>query len=152
MVIPEPLLHPSLTPNPLSIEPFKPLVLYSFFFGIKYYFLNNPIFRFEYIKILLLWFPQDIIDQYNIMNLVDKDSFVYVDIHNGVYSPKQEACIDVASLVKLLNTHGYCPLFSNSEIWCHETLPTKFSLCMDYLGIKYTNPARDHHLVNILQK
>ena len=28
--------------------------------------------RFEYMKILLWWFPQDIIYQYKIMDLVDK--------------------------------------------------------------------------------
>ena len=35
------------------------------FFGvdIKYYFLNNPMARYEYMKISLSWFPQDIIDQ-----------------------------------------------------------------------------------------
>ena len=36
--------------------------------------------RYEYIKVPLHWFPQDIIDQYKIMNLVDKDGFVYVKI------------------------------------------------------------------------
>ena len=42
--------------------------------------------RYEYIKIPMRWFPQDIIDQYKIMDLVDKDGFVYVKIRKGMYS------------------------------------------------------------------
>ena len=53
---------------------------------IKYYFLNNPMPHYEYIKIPMRWFPQDIIDQYKIMDLVDKDGFVYVEIRKGMYS------------------------------------------------------------------
>ena len=40
--------------------------------------------RFEYMKIPLRFFPQDIIDQYNIMYLVYKDVFVCVEIWKGV--------------------------------------------------------------------
>ena len=38
------------------------------------------------------------------------------------------------------------------SIWCHKTLPTKFALCVDNFGIKYTNTAHVHHLVNTLEK
>ena len=40
--------------------------------------------RYEYMKIPLRCFPQEIIDQYKIMYLVDKNSFVYVKIPKGV--------------------------------------------------------------------
>ena len=51
-----------------------------------------------------------------------------------------------------MKPHGYYPLPSNPGIWYHETLPTKFALCVDYFGIKYTNPAYAHHLVDTLKK
>ena len=56
---------------------------------IKQYFLNNPILHYAYRKIPLFWFPQDIIDQYKIMDLVEKDAFVYVNIYKGMYGLKQ---------------------------------------------------------------
>ena len=34
------------------------------------------------------WKTWDIIDQYNILDLVDKDGFVYVNIWNGMYGLK----------------------------------------------------------------
>ena len=67
-------------------------------------------------KIILQWFPQDIIDQYNIMDLVDKDCFVHVKICNFIYSLKQEVHIDSDLLFKLLNPHGYYPLCYNPGI------------------------------------
>ena len=82
--------------------------------------------RYEYMRIPLSWFPQDIIYQYKIMDLVDKYGFVYVNICKGIYVLTQEARIAFNCLVKLLKPHGYYPLHSNPVICCHETLPTKF--------------------------
>ena len=45
--------------------------------------------RSEYTKIPLRWFPQDIIDQYKIMDLVDRDGFVYVEIQKVMYGLRQ---------------------------------------------------------------
>ena len=40
-------------------------------------------------KIPMRWFPKYITDKYNIMFLVDKDGFVYVNIRKGMYGLKQ---------------------------------------------------------------
>ena len=74
---------------------------------------------------------QDIIDQYKIVDLVDKYGFVYFDIHQDMYGLKQAARIAFDRLVKLLKPNGYYPLQSNRVIWCHKTLPTKFALCVE---------------------
>ena len=108
--------------------------------------------HFEYMEILMRWFPQDIINQYIIMYLVDKDSFVYVEIRRGVYGLNQSVCISFYCLLKLLKPHGYYPLRSNPGIWCHETLPTKCTLCVEDFGINYTNLDHSHHLVYTFKK
>ena len=51
-----------------------------------------------------------------------------------------------------MKPHGYHPLRSNHGIWCHGTLPTKFALCVEMFGIKYTNTAHAHHIVDTLKK
>ena len=107
--------------------------------------------RYEFMDIPLSWFPQEIIDQYEIMNLVDKYGFVYVEIRKGMYGLKQAAHIVFDRLVKLLKPYGYYTLCSKPGIWCHETLPTKCVLCVDGFGINYTNPAHAHHLVDTLK-
>ena len=108
--------------------------------------------RYEYMNIPLRWFPQDIIDQYKIMDLVDKYGFLYVEIRQGVYGLNPAACIAFYRLVKLIKPHGYYPLLSNPGIWCHEMLPTKFAICVDDFSIKYTNPAHAPHLIDTLKK
>ena len=103
-------------------------------------------------NIPLRWFPQEIIDQYKIMDLVYKYGFVYVDIRKDMYVLKQAAFIASDRIVKLLKSHDYYPLRSNPGIWCHKTLPTKLTLRVENLGIKYANPAHYHHIVNTVQK
>ena len=51
-----------------------------------------------------------------------------------------------------MKLHGYYPLRSNPVILCYETLPTKFALCVENFGIKFTNTAHAHHLVDTLKK
>ena len=65
--------------------------------------------RFEYTKIPLRWFPQDIIDQYKMVDLVDRDGFVYVEIQKGVYGLRQAYHIEFERLVTILKPHGYYP-------------------------------------------
>ena len=65
--------------------------------------------RFEYKKIPLWWFPQDIIDQYKIMDLVDRDGFVYVEIQKVMYGLRQAYHIEFECLVTVLKPHGYYP-------------------------------------------
>jgi hypothetical protein len=69
---------------------------------IKDYFLNNPMERYEYMKIRLQWIPQEIVDQYNLMSIVNNDGYVYVEIGKGMYGLKQAACIAYDCLVTLL--------------------------------------------------
>ena len=86
------------------------------------------------------------------MDLVYKDCFVYAEICKGLYSLKQAACNAFDRIVKLLNPPGYYPLRYNPGSWCRETLPKHFALCVNYFGIKYTNPVHAHHIVGTLQK
>jgi hypothetical protein len=119
---------------------------------IKDYFLNNPMEEFEYMKIPLRWFPQEIIEQYDIMNIVEDDGFVYVEIRKGMYGLKQAARIAFDRLVKLLEPDGYYPLRCNPGMWRHKTRDILFTLCVDDFGIKYSSLADANHLLNTLQK
>ena len=87
--------------------------------------------RYEYMKIPLCWFPQYTIDQYKTMDFVEKEGLVYVCIRKGMYVLKKAASIAFDRVSKLLKHNGYDPLLSNPYIWCHETLPTKFAVCVD---------------------
>ena len=51
---------------------------------IANFYLNNPMDRYEYMKLPLDIIPEEIIYQYNLINLAHKD-FLYVEIQKGVY-------------------------------------------------------------------
>ena len=56
---------------------------------IKNFYYNTPMVNFEYMKLPLSMSPQEIIDQYNLKDLVAADGNIYMDIRRGVPGIKQ---------------------------------------------------------------
>jgi hypothetical protein len=55
---------------------------------IKNYYLGTPLPRFEYMKMPLPRFPDEIVQKYN-LNALAIDGWVYIEIRKGIYSLKQ---------------------------------------------------------------
>jgi hypothetical protein len=55
--------------------------------NIKNYYLGTPLPRFEYMKMLLSRFPEEIIKKYN-LNALAVDGWVYIEIRKGMYGLK----------------------------------------------------------------
>jgi hypothetical protein len=55
---------------------------------ITNYYLGTPLPRFEYMKMLLSRFPEEIIQKYN-LNALAIDGWVYIKIRKGMYGLKQ---------------------------------------------------------------
>jgi hypothetical protein len=55
---------------------------------IKNYYLGTPLPRFEYMKMLLSRFPEEIVKKYN-LNALAVDGWVYIDIWEGLYGLKK---------------------------------------------------------------
>jgi hypothetical protein len=119
---------------------------------IKDYFLNNPMDRYEYMKIPIRWIPPKIIDQYHLLNLVDDTGYVYVEIRKGMYGLKQATRIAYDRLVMLMAPHGYHPIRHSPGLWKHTSRPAVFALCVDDFGIQYSDITDAHHLVTTLKK
>jgi hypothetical protein len=54
---------------------------------IKHYYLGTHFPRFEYMRMLLSRFPDEIVDKYNLKALAI-DGWVYIEIRKGVYGLK----------------------------------------------------------------
>jgi hypothetical protein len=50
---------------------------------IKTYYLGTPLPRFEYMKMLLSRFPEEIVQKYN-LNALSIDGWVYIEIRKGI--------------------------------------------------------------------
>jgi hypothetical protein len=75
---------------------------------IKNYYLGTPLPRFEYMKMLLSSFPEEIVQRYNLKALAG-DGWVYIEIRKGMYGLKQAGLLADQLLQTCLAPFGYYP-------------------------------------------
>jgi hypothetical protein len=59
---------------------------------IKNYYLGTPLHRYEYMRMLLSRFPEEIVNKYNLKELA-VDVWVYIEIRKGMYGLKQSGLL-----------------------------------------------------------
>jgi hypothetical protein len=75
---------------------------------IKNYYLGTPLPRFEYMKMLLSRFPEEIAQKYN-LNAFVVDGWVYIEIRKGMYGLKQAGLLANQLLQTRLAPFVYYP-------------------------------------------
>jgi hypothetical protein len=118
---------------------------------IKNYHLGTPLPRFEYMKILLSRFPEEIVQKYN-LNALAVDGWVYIKIRKGMYGLKQAGLLGNQLLQTRLAPFGYYPARYTLGLWLHKTRPISFSLVVDDLAVNYVGKQHTDHLRNALLK
>ena len=106
------------------------------FADIANLYLNNPMDRYEYIKLPLAISPEEIIQQRNLRNLARK-GFEYMEIQKGVYVLPKAGKIANDKLKLHLDKFDYKPAPIKPRLWWHETHPLQFSLVVNHIGVKY---------------
>jgi hypothetical protein len=107
---------------------------------IKNYYLGTPLPRFEYMRMLLSRFPEEIIQKYNLKALA-VDGWVYIEIRKGMYGLKQAGLLANKLLQTRLAPFGYYPARHTPGLWLHKTRPISFTLVVDDFAVKYVNPS-----------
>ena len=74
---------------------------------IKDFYLMMPMKRYEYFRMKLDLFPQDIIDEYNLHDKVDADGNVFCEVRRGMYGLPQAGIIAQQLLKERLIVAGY---------------------------------------------
>jgi hypothetical protein len=116
---------------------------------IKNYYIGTPLPRFEYMKMLLSRFPEEIIQKYN-LNALAVDGWVYIEIRKGMYGLKQAGLLANQLLQTRLAPFGYYPARHTPGLWLHKTLPISFTLVVDDFAVKYVGKQHAEHLRNTL--
>jgi hypothetical protein len=116
---------------------------------IKNYYLGTPMPRFEYMKMLLSRFPEEIIEKYNLKALA-VDGWVYVEIRKGMYGLKQAGLLANQLLQTCLAPFGYYPARHTPGLWLHKTQPISFTLVVDDFAVKYVGKQHAQHLRSAL--
>jgi hypothetical protein len=116
---------------------------------IKNYYLGTPLPRFEYMKMLLSRFPEEIIQKYN-LNALAVDGWVYIEIRKGMYGLKQAGLLANQLLQTRLAPFGYYLARHTPGLWLHKTRHISFTLVVDDFAVKYVGKQHAEHLRNAL--
>jgi hypothetical protein len=116
---------------------------------IKNYYLGTPLPRFEYMKMLLSRFPEEIVQKYNLTALA-VDGWVYIEIRKGMYGLKQVGLLANQLLQTSLAPFGYYPARHTPGLCLHKTRPISFTLVVDDFAVKYVGKQHAEHLRNAL--
>jgi hypothetical protein len=103
---------------------------------IHKYYLGTPLPRFEYMKMLLSRFAEEIVRRYNV-NALAVNGWVYIEIRKGMYGLKQAGLLANQLLMMRLAPLRYYPARHTPGLWLHKTRPTYFTLVVDYFAVKY---------------
>ena len=85
------------------------------------FYLNNALPDPENMTFHIATITQEIIDKYNLLNIVYNQGFVYVNIVKGMYGLEQAGIMAHKALINYLEPFGYHPARHTPGIWQHET-------------------------------
>jgi hypothetical protein len=114
---------------------------------IKNYYLGTPLPCYEYARILLSWFLEEIVNKYNLKALAI-DGSVYIEIRKSMYGLKQAGLLANQLLQKHLAPFGYYPARHTQGMWLHKTRPIALSLSMDDFTVKLVGKQHADHLLD----
>ena len=117
---------------------------------IKDFYLNNPMERYEYMRIPMKDIPDVIIQQYKLNDIAHNGS-VLVEIRKGMYGLPQAGIIAQERLIKHLAGYGYTPTTHTPGLYTHVDRPICFVLTVDDFGVKYIGREHAEHLIQALQ-
>jgi hypothetical protein len=116
---------------------------------IKNYYIGTPLPRFEYMKMLVSRFPEEIVQNYN-LNALAVNGWVYIEIRKGMYGLKQAGLLANQLLQTQLAPFGYYPVRHTPGLKLHKTRPISFTLVVDDFAVEYVGKQHSEHLRNAL--
>jgi hypothetical protein len=108
--------------------------------------------QYEYFRIKLELFPQDIINEYGLHDKVDADGDVSCEVQHGMYGLPQAGIIAQNLLTKRLHMAGYRQSKITPGYWHHDWCPISFTLIVGDFGVKYINKGNVDRLASILKQ
>jgi Reverse transcriptase (RNA-dependent DNA polymerase) len=118
---------------------------------ITNFYLNTPLDRPEYLRIQVNLIPDEIMDEYQLQNLI-KNGNVLARIDKGMYGLPQAGILANKLLKERLEPHGYRECDHTPGLWRHNTRALMFSLVVDDFGIQYQQLQDAHHLIAALKQ
>ena len=115
-------------------------------------YLNTLLDRFEYMRMELTEFPQEIINEYKLNNLVNNHGWIYMEIRKALPGLCQSGALAAKKLAADLKPFGYYQVPKTNGLWKHESRQISFTLVVDNFGVSYVDKADALHLEAALKK
>ena len=112
--------------------------------------MDTPIDRSEYARIKLSVIPQEIIDEYNLLDY-EHNGWIYFDIVRGCCGLPQSGRLSNDMLRKRLNKEGYFEASTTSGLWRNKWRPIQFMLIVDDFVVEYVGRKHADHLALVLK-
>ena len=115
-------------------------------------YLNTPLDCFEYMRMKLTEFLQEIIDEYKPNDLVNSHRWIYMEIRKALPGLCQSGALAAKKLAADLKPFGYYKVPKTNGLWKHKSRPILFTLVVDDFGVSYVDKADSLHLEAALKK
>jgi hypothetical protein len=117
---------------------------------ISNFYIQNYLKDYQYMRFHISMIPQEIIDEYNLNDIMEADGWCYVEIRKAMYGLKESGFIANQELKVVLAKQGYIPSKFTPGLFTHKTRSIAFSLVVDDFGVKYEKKKDMDHLVKTL--
>jgi hypothetical protein len=117
---------------------------------ISNFFIQNYLKDYQYMRFHISMIPKEIINEYNLKDIMEADGWCYVEIHKEMYGLKESGFIANQELKVILAKQGYIQSKFTLGLFTHITRSIAFSLVVDDFGVKYEKKEDMDHLVETL--
>ena len=119
---------------------------------ISNFYIQTDLQDYQYMRFHINMIPQEIIDEYNLTEIVEPDGWCYAEIRKAMYGLQESFFLANKELKQILALEGYVPAKFTPGLFVHKTQDIVFSLVADNFGVKYTNKKDVEHLFETIQK
>ena len=91
-------------------------------------------------------FPQEIIDEYKLNDIVNANGLVYMEIRKALYEICHSGALAAKKLAVDLKPYGYYKVPKMYGLWRHKSRPISFTLVVDNFSVSYVDRADAEHL------
>jgi hypothetical protein len=103
---------------------------------ISNFYIQNYLIDYQYMRVHISMIPQEIIDEYNLTDIMEADGWCYVKIRKAMYGLEESGFIANQELKAILAKQGYIPSKFIPSLFTHKTRSIAFSLVVDDFGVK----------------
>ena len=100
-------------------------------------YLNNPLKIYEYVRLILVDIPEDVIQEYKLKEKATSKGHVYLEVRKGMHDLPQAGLLAQELLEDRLEKHGYKQSKLIPGFWTRKLRPTQFPLVRNNFGVKF---------------